>query len=262
MKDRVVLVTGASRGIGAAIAERLAVQRTRCIGIQYRARHGDARSVASRIEAAGVAVALLPIDLSDRPYEATRDLATAFLDQVELTTGRREVHVIVNNVGASSHSEFVELSDSRFQVLANLNLATPMFLIQALLPHLAANGRIINISTGLTRVAAPYQVAYVALKAALNSMTLSLAPVLAERNATINAVLPGYVDTERMVASYAAGRRERLERLSVFNQIGTPDDVAQVVQFLASESSRWVTGQLIDATGGSGLLGGLPYPET
>lgn len=262
MEERNILVTGASRGIGAAIAECLAAKQTRLIGLHYHSRHHEARAVAARIKDAGVEVALLPLDLSEHPFDSSRQLAESFLDQAEATTGQRKVHVVVNNVGAARHGPFRELTEQTVHRLTQLNLVSPLFLIQSLLPNLEANGRVINISTGLTRVAAPYQVAYVALKAALNSMTRSLAPILAERDVTINAVLPGYVETESMRASYSPiGRRERIERLSVFGRIGSPDDVAQIVRFLASDEARWVTGQLIDATGGSGLLGGLPYPE-
>jgi 3-oxoacyl-[acyl-carrier protein] reductase len=116
---------------------------------------------------------------------------------------------------------------------------------------------VINISTGLSRVAAPYQVPYVAMKAALNSVALSLAPILGAQDDTINAVMPGYVETDRMQESFAQpGRRKLVSSLSVFNRIGTPDDVAQMVRYLASEGARWTTGQVIDTTGGAAWGGG------
>jgi NAD(P)-dependent dehydrogenase (short-subunit alcohol dehydrogenase family) len=101
------------------------------------------------------------------------------------------------------------------------------------------------------------------MKAALNHMTLSLAPILGPREITINAVMPGYIETEQMESTLSQpGKRDIVAGLSAMKRIGAPDDVAQIVRFLASERARWITGQIIDATGGSGLLGGAPYPAS
>jgi len=262
MGRRTILITGASRGIGAAIAKGFAETDAALIGLHCHSHEEETREVAASIERLGVQAELFPLDLADQPQRATAQLAACFLDRAEALTGRREIDVLVNNAGAAHHGNFDELSEHTLQRLTSLNLAAPMFLIQALLPHIAPFGRVINISSGLTRVAAPYQVAYAAAKAALNSMTSSLAPILGSREATINAVLPGYVNTESMERSLLqSGRRELVESLSVMGRIGYPWDVAYIVRFLASDEGAWVTGQLIDATGGSGLLGGLPFPE-
>ncbi len=144
---------------------------------------------------------------------------------------------MVNNAGVADRDEFSHVMQ-HLLALSRLNLAAPMFIVKALLPYLASNGRVINISTSLNHVAAPYQVACIANTAALDSMTTSLASVLAERDATINAVLPGY--------------DERMQ--SVHRSIGTAPVIAQIVRFLASDDAHLITGQLIDAPAYDGPL--------
>ena len=233
MKQRSALVTGASRGIGAAIAEGLAEDGISLIGLHYRENDEAAAETSHRLERHGARVVLLRYDLAVSPEETAGQLASAFLDGVENVTGNRTLDVLVNNAGTAHHGRFEDVDEACLLETMELNVASPMFLIRALMPNLSRGGRVINISTGLSRVAAPYQVPYVAMKAALNSVTLSLAPILGAQDVTINAVMPGYVETDRMQESFARpGRRELVSSLSVFNRIGAPDDVAQMVRYL------------------------------
>ena len=119
-------------------------------------------------------------------------------------------------------------------------------------PYIRNGGRIINTSTGFTRVAAPMQSIYAASKGALETLTLALAPHVASKGVTINAVRPGITATNKEMRSTSEGLAQAAA-LSAFNRVGTTEDVADVVAFLASEEARWITGQFIDVTGGSRL---------
>lgn len=183
--------------------------------------------------------------------------------EVELRGGQRWVDLLVCNAGEASNEEIGHVTYDVFSRLVSINMATPLFLVQELLPHFRPGGRIITVSTALTRVAAPQQLVYTATKAALNSLTVSLAQALGDRDITVNAVTPGYIDTDRVRARLAlSGEREALASLSALGRIGAPDDVAQIIRFLASDASRWITGQIIDASGGSGITGGLHRKKT
>ncbi|TIV75831.1 MAG: SDR family oxidoreductase, partial [Mesorhizobium sp.] len=125
------------------------------------------------------------------------------------------------------------------------------FLIQALANDIRDEGRIINISTGFTRIAAPNHPAYAASKGALETLTLALAPDFASRGITVNSVMPGVTETDMNADWLATDARAGAEALSVFSRVGQPADVADVITFVASNDARWTTGQSIDATGGA-----------
>ncbi len=135
-----------------------------------------------------------------------------------------------------------------------VNFKAPFFLIQAVADHIRDNGRIINISTGFTRVAAPTHPAYAASKGAIETLTLALAPAFGPRGVTVNAVMPGVTETDMNAAWITVPEaRAGAEAMSVFSRVGQPADVADVVTFLASHEARWMTGQVLDATGGTRL---------
>jgi len=135
-----------------------------------------------------------------------------------------------------------------------LNAKVPFFVSQRALPRLRNGGRIINISSGVTRIAFPEKAAYAMTKGALNILTLELAKTLGRRNITVNSLAPGFTETDMAadVLSDVQGR-EFASSISALNRVGQPDDIADVAAFLASHDGRWVTGQYIDATGGARL---------
>lgn len=149
---------------------------------------------------------------------------------------------------------FEETTEATFDDVMTINVKAPFFVTQQALPRLKDGGRIINISSFVTRVASPGVFTYSMTKGAINTFTLLLAKQLGSRNITVNSILPGIINTEMNEGTlsdpdgqkYAAG-------LSVFNRWGEPGDVADIAALLASPDSRWVTGQLIDASGGSHL---------
>jgi NAD(P)-dependent dehydrogenase (short-subunit alcohol dehydrogenase family) len=237
------LVTGASRGIGRAIAVGLAEDGAEVVGIHYAANHAAASETAALVAAAGAKPVLIEAPLDVDGVAGARRIAAEW---------DGELDVLVNNAGINGMQPFGEIDVETYRRVVEINLTAPLFLIRELSPRLREGGRIVNITTGYTRVAAPNHSAYAAAKAGLNNLGLALAPVFGPRGITVNAVMPGIIDTD-MNADWLADGRAEAAALSVFNRVGTPDDVARVVRYLASDAARWVTGQVLDATGGSAL---------
>jgi NAD(P)-dependent dehydrogenase (short-subunit alcohol dehydrogenase family) len=237
------LVTGASRGIGRAIAVGLAEDGAEVVGIHYAANHAAASETAALVEAAGAKPVLIEAPLDGNGVAGARRIAEEW---------EGDLDVLVNNASIDGKQPFGEVDEETYRRIVEINLTAPLFLIQALSPRLRDGGRIVNITTGYTRLAAPTHPAYAAAKAGLNNLSLALAPVFGPRGITINAVMPGIIDTD-MNAGWLAEGRAQAAAVSVFNRVGTAEDVALVVRSLTSEAGRWVTGQVIDATGGSAL---------
>lgn len=160
----------------------------------------------------------------------------------------------MSNAGINGPQRLSELDAATYARVIAVNLTAPVFLLHRLADHLNDGGRVVAVSTGYTRIAAPTHVAYSASKAGLEGALRALAPEFARRGITVNSVAPGVVDTD-MNADWigAPGAREQAASLSAFGRVGTADDIAEVVRFLAGEQGRWVTGQTIDATGGTRL---------
>jgi 3-oxoacyl-[acyl-carrier protein] reductase len=237
------LVTGASRGIGRAIAVGLAEDGAEVVGIHYATNHAAAERTAELVAAAGAKPVLIEAPLDGDGVAAARRIADAWDGDLD---------VLVNNAGINGNQPLGEIDPATYRRVVEVNLTAPLFLIQELAPRLRDGGRIVNISTGYTRIAAPTHPVYAATKSALNNLGLALAPVFGPRGITVNAVMPGIVDTD-INADWLPDNREQAAAISVLNRVGTVEDIALVVRHLAGESGRWITGQVIDATGGSAL---------
>ena len=237
------LVTGASRGIGRAVAVGLAEDGAETVGIHYATNRAAADHTAELVAKAGAKPVLIEAPLDGDGVAAARRIAAAW---------EGELDILVNNAGINGNQPLGEIDPETYRRVVEVNLTAPLFLIQEFAPRLREGGRIVNISTGYTRLAAPTHPVYAATKAALNNLGLALAPVFGPRGITINAVMPGIVDTD-INADWLPGNRASAAAVSVFNRVGTVEDIALVVRHLASDSGRWVTGQVVDATGGSAL---------
>jgi NAD(P)-dependent dehydrogenase (short-subunit alcohol dehydrogenase family) len=175
---------------------------------------------------------------------------------LELTSrnGSNRFDILVNNAAIAPDTSVEDTTEDVFDRVFAVNTKVPFFISQKALPRLRDAGRIINISTGATRVAFPSLAAYAMSKGALNILTLELAKQLGPRGITVNSLAPGFVETD-MSARFLSDPESRqvASSLSAFGRIGQPVDIADVAAFLASHDGRWVTGQYIDATGGSQL---------
>lgn len=247
----VALVTGASRGIGRGIALRLA-QEGALVAVHYGKRRQDAEEVVQKIEQSGGAAFTIGADFST--LNGIHDFYAALDEALRDRTGNNRFDILVNNAGIGQIVTLEETTEESFDEVMSINVKAPLFVTQQALPRLKDGGRIINISSFVTRAASPSVFAYSMSKGAVDTFTRVLAQQLGSRAITVNAIQPGIINTEMNAGTlqdphgqkYAAG-------LSTFKRWGEPEDVADIAAFLASSDSRWVTGQWIDASGGSHL---------
>ncbi|MCD0449080.1 SDR family oxidoreductase [Actinocorallia sp. API 0066] len=248
LEGKTALVTGGSRGIGRGIAERLAADGA-LVAVHYGSNQAAADETLAAIRNAGGTAFLVRTRLGE-PGDAEA-LWAAFDEGVVEFTGTRGVDIVVNNAGVITYAPIGDTTDKEFDEAFAVNVRAPFFILQHGLFRLRDGGRIINISSATARMALPVTIAYSMTKGALNTLTHTLALELGRRGITVNAVEPGVIDTD--IASWLADPqlRERAAALSAFGRIGAPADIADVVAFLASPDARWITGQTIDATGGT-----------
>jgi 3-oxoacyl-[acyl-carrier protein] reductase len=253
LSNKVALITGSSRGIGRAVALAFAKEGAALIGVHYANNADAAQATVREIESLGAKAVAISADLR-KGKEAIDSIWEQFKAAAIAATGEPWLDILVNNAGVAPAVSLAQTSESVFDEIMTINLKAPFFLIQAVADHIRDNGRIINISTGFTRVAAPTHPVYAASKGALETLTLALAPAFGPRGITVNAVMPGVTDTD-MNAGWLVipEARAGAEAMSVFSRLGQPADVADVIAFVASHEARWTTGQVIDATGGARL---------
>jgi len=251
LSGKIAIVTGASRGIGRGIALRFARDGAFVV-VHYGRRQREAEEVVLEIQQHGGAAIAIGADLSntDGILHFFNELDNALRE----LNGDHRFDILVNNAGIGQILTMEESTVDSFDEVMNMNVKGPFFVTQRALPRLRDSGRIINISSFVTRVASPSVFTYSMSKGAIDVFTRALAKELGNRSITVNAIQPGIINTEMNAGTlqhpdgqqYAAG-------LSTFNRWGEPEDIADIAAFLASEDSRWVTGQCIDASGGSRL---------
>ncbi|MDF2646120.1 MAG: short-chain dehydrogenase/reductase [Paenibacillus sp.] len=251
LDDRIAVVTGASRGIGKGIALRLAAEGA-LVAVHYGKRRDAAEETVAAIEAAGGTAFAVGAELDS--LDGVDRLLKILDEELIRRTGSNQFDILINNAGIGTSSSFEETSEDDFDRLFAVNVKAPFFLVQQSLGRLRDNGRLINISSGVTRIAYPHIMTYNLTKGALNTFTLHLAQLLGPRGITVNAVMPGIVDTDVNASwLHTPEGRKFAEGMSALGRIGEPSDIADIVAFAASPDGRWVTGQMLDATGGSHL---------
>ncbi len=250
LNGKTALVTGGSRGIGRAIAERLGRDGA-LVAVHYGGNAAAAAETVAAIEAAGGAAFALGEPLG---VEGDAQRLIAQLDaELQQRTGSTRLDVVVNNAAIAPQGGLAETNEALYDELFAVNVRAPFFIAQAAAERMGEGGRIVSISSGVTRQAWPNLLAYAMTKAAIETFTQTLAKELAPRGITVNAVAPGLVDTDMNAAWLRVSDESRAQAASVsaFGRVGQPEDVADVVAFAASGDARWVTGQVLDATGGS-----------
>ncbi len=237
--EKVAIVTGASSGIGRAIAERLA-QEGATVVVNYGKSADKVKQVVAGIEAKGGKAHAIQADMSK-----VGDVGRLVKETVK-TFG--QLDILVNNAGMFMYKPLVETTEEEFDRMFALNTKGPYFALQEAAKFMAAGGRIVNISTDGTHIGFAGATAYLGSKGALEQFTKGLAHELAPKGITVNTVSPGYTVTAMLPTDPTF--RQSGELASPLKRLGTPKDIADVVAFVVSEEARWVTGQNIHAGGG------------
>ncbi|SFM69164.1 3-oxoacyl-[acyl-carrier-protein] reductase [Thermodesulforhabdus norvegica] len=241
-ETRVAVVTGGSRGIGRAVALGLAKAGMDVV-INFRSNKDRAKEVAGEIEKIGRKAYLFPFDVSKE--EEVKEGFRAILEQC----GR--VDVLVNNAGITADNLTVLMKPDEWHAVIRTNLNSVFFCSQAVIKPMLRKkwGRIINITSVIGFIGNAGQANYAAAKAGIVGFTKSLARELASRNITVNAVAPGYIETD-MTAELPDDMKKNLLSQIPMGRTGTPEDVAAAVRFLASDEAAYITGQVIHVNGG------------
>lgn len=235
-------MTGASRGIGRAIATRLAA-RGAAVAVHFGTDSDGAKATVAEIERAGGTAFAVGAELG-----GDDDVETLFAG---VEAGLSWLDILVNNAATAPAGPLGVTTRTEFDHLFAVNVRAPYFIIQRALPLLRDGGRVITISSVATRMANPAQTSFAMTKGAVETMSMTLANQLGARGITVNAVAPGATRTATNGSAFEApGLAELIAGTTALDRLGGPDDVAEVVAFLASDSARWITGQVIDASGG------------
>jgi NAD(P)-dependent dehydrogenase (short-subunit alcohol dehydrogenase family) len=250
LSGKIALVTGASRGIGRAIAQTLAA-RGALVAVHYNAAREAADGVVAAIESAGGSAFALQADLA--APEGAGHLADGLRDALLRRSGSENFDILVNNAGVGLRARVQDVRPADFDRVLQVNLKSPFFLIQRALAVLNDDGRIVNISSIGTRASYPEMSVYAPAKAGLEALTLLLATELGPRGITVNAVLPGATATDLNKRASDPVLAVEIAKTIALGRVGQAQDVADVVAFLASPQGGWVTGQSLDASGGQRL---------
>ncbi|AMX02176.1 SDR family NAD(P)-dependent oxidoreductase [Microbulbifer thermotolerans] len=249
MKQKIALITGGSRGLGRNTALHLADKGVDVI-LTYHSRATEANTVVADIERRGARATALHLDTADSKGFA------GFADQLrELLQSRWQSYqfdYLVNNAGIGIHVPFAETTEAQFDQLMNIHVKGVFFLTQKLLPLIADGGRIVNLSSGLTRFTLPGHSAYAAMKGAVEVLSRYMAKELGARGIAVNVVAPGAIETD-----FGDGRVRDNKEVNDFiaaqtalGRVGLAEDIGGVIASLLSDENRWINAQRIEASGG------------
>jgi 3-oxoacyl-[acyl-carrier protein] reductase len=252
LQNKTALVTGASRGIGRASALALAKAGAHVL-VHYGRSANEAESVVAAIKADGGRATAISADL------ATADAAAKLAEDVRSAIGDR-LDILVLNAGISKAATIANHTIEDYDLLFATNLRGPFFLVQQLLPLFGEGSSIIAITSAVARTIVgkpglenPSILAYASTKAALETLVKNWAAILGPRGIRVNAVAPGIIDTDMSSFTKSEAGREYALSIQALKRLGTPEDIADVVAFMASDAARWISGASIPVDGGSKL---------
>jgi len=249
---KIAIITGASRGLGRSMALALAAKGVDAI-ITYQANRAAADEVLAGFAAAGRKAVALRLDCGNvATFPAfVADVRRALTD----TWDASRFDFLINNAGIGKGAAFADTTEAVFDELMSVHFKGVFFLTQSLLPLIADGGRIINISSGLTRFTSPYYSAYASMKGAVEVLTRYLASELGARGITVNTVAPGAIATDFAdgVVRDNENVNKHVASVTALKRVGLPDDIGPMVASLLSEDNRWITAQRIEVSGGQSI---------
>jgi 3-oxoacyl-[acyl-carrier protein] reductase len=241
IQGKVAIVTGASRGIGRSIAEQLAALRAKVV-VNYSASSEKAKEVVEAIVKNGGEAFAIKADISN-----VSDVKMLFAETIK-HFGR--VDLLINNAGYMENKLIKDVTETDFDKHFSINVKGTYFACQQAMNYMENGGRIINISTSVVGAMLPSYSVYAATKGAVEQITRQLAKEFGPKGITINAIAPGPVRTNLFTEGKTEEQIETLANMNAFKRLGEPNDISNVVEFLVSEKSQWITGQTIRVNGG------------
>ncbi|KOY12649.1 SDR family oxidoreductase [Paenibacillus xylanivorans] len=241
LTGKVAIVTGSSRGIGRAIAEQLAELGADVV-INYASSPDKAEQVADIARQKGVRAITVQADF------ARKDDVERLFSQTMSELGK--VDILINNAGIMKTTPLADVTEEEFDQQFAINVKGTFFACQQALKYMEDQGRIVNFSTSVTGQMFPGYSVYAGTKGAVEQITRQLAKEFGSRQITINAVAPGPVNTELFSVGKTEQQLEGMRKMNAFGRLGEPEDIANVISFLVSAESQWVTGQTLRANGG------------
>ncbi|SFM27392.1 SDR family NAD(P)-dependent oxidoreductase [Variovorax sp. OV329] len=248
-RNRIALVTGASRGLGRHSALKLAEEGIDLI-LTYQRGEAQAQEVVRQAEALGRRALALQLDVGDsRSFDA---FAARVKSALASHWQRQQFDYLVNNAGTGLHASIAETTEEQFDALLNIHLKGTFFLTQKLLPLIADGGRILNTSSGLARFSFPGYAAYAAMKGGVEVLTRYLAKELGPRGISVNTVAPGAIATDFNGGAVrdTAQVNAQIAGVTALGRVGLPDDIGAAVASLLAEGNGWINGQRIEVSGG------------
>jgi len=249
--SKIAIITGGSRGLGRDTVLSLARRGVHSI-FTYNSNHAEADKVVAAVSEAGARAIALQLDVSKV------SVFNSFVESVHkalVDLGAERFDYLVNNAGTSHHAPFDKITEEDLDSLYNVHFKGVFFLTQKLLPLINDGGRIVNISSGLTRMTFPGSSAYASMKGAVEVLTRYLAKELGSRRIAVNTVAPGAIATD-----FSGGRvrdnpeiNRMVADMTALGRVGFPDDIGPMIATLLSEDNRWVNAQRIEVSGGQGL---------
>ncbi len=249
MSQKIAIVTGGNRGLGKNTVLHLARHGVDAI-FTYRSHPAEAEAVVSEVAPLGARAVALSLNVADG--QAFAGFAAQVQALLHTQWQREQFDFLVNNAGIDLHAGFADTTEAQFDQLLNVHFKGVFFLTQALLPLIADGGRIVNLSTGLTRFALPGYAAYASMKGAIEVLTHYLAKELGPRGIAVNVVAPGAIETDfgGGVVRDNAQMNAQIAAQTALGRVGVPDDIGGVIAALLAEDTRWINAQRIEASGG------------
>lgn len=248
-KNKTALVTGGSRGLGRDMVLQLAKGGNDII-LTYKNNKAEADKVVTEVISLGQKAIAYQLDVST--IGAFDDFIKQVKDYLQQHEGKPNFDFLINNAGAGAYGSVIETTEESFDAMMNIHFKGVYFLTQKLLPFLSDGGRIINISSGLTRVAFPNVSAYASMKGAIETYTRCLAKELGSRQITANTIAPGAIATDFGGGSNKSdeNKRSAIANMTALGRVGEPEDVGGVVAFLCTPAAGFINAQRIELSGG------------